>query len=78
MRCFESFHPLLWSETLTSTRQKKFAFLELQMVVTFKVRPRRKTEKPEVHVECSEGLERAHFTKSGEWQLWSISDTGRS
>jgi hypothetical protein len=32
------------------------------MVVTFKVRLRRKTEKPELHVECSEGLERAHFT----------------
>lgn len=29
------------------------------MVVTFKVRLRRKTEKPELHVECSEGLERA-------------------
>ena len=33
------------------------------MVVTFKVRLRRKTEKPELHVECSEGLERAHFTE---------------
>jgi hypothetical protein len=30
------------------------------MVGTFKVRLRRKTEKPELHVECSEGLERAH------------------
>jgi hypothetical protein len=26
MRCFESFHPLWWSEILTSRRQKKFVF----------------------------------------------------
>ena len=63
MRCFESFHPLWWSEILTSARQKKFVFLEFQMVVTFKVRLRRKTEKPELHVECSEGLERAQLNR---------------